>query len=85
MFNRSTDQLPSLSSITCQNSSGNVTNIALSELISNAGGIKDCDDPGFLEECKRAYHELNRAPDVLLDDPFPVTAGSGAGSSDLPF
>lgn len=47
--------------------------------------IKDNDDLGFVEECKQAYHELNRQPDIALDDPFPGNApvAAGAGVTDL--
>ena len=41
-------------------------------------GIKECDDPVFVEECKKAYRELQRQTDIVLDDPFPGAAPVGA-------
>lgn len=50
--------------------------------------IKDNDDLAFVEDCKAAYHELARQPDIPLDDgpfdrPAATPVAAGAGTSDL--
>lgn len=61
-------------------------NLERKESLGRRGNLvfKENDDPTFKAECVTAYHQLDRANDIALEDPFPG-APVAVGRSDSDF